>query len=185
MQGIGDEPLVLIHPGSGDNFPGRRWPPERFGRLADALVESHGARVVVTGAPSEAPVTAEVRSAARRSILDAAGEFTIRELVALVERADLLCSNDTAPVHIAAALRRPVLGFYGPNTPLLYGPVGTGHVSFYKGLPCSPCITNFNYKTSFCRMPVCISNIGVDEVVRAARGILDRGRAGSSVREVV
>ena len=57
-----------------------------------------------------------------------------------------------------------------------------GHEVFYKALPCSPCITNFNYKTSFCRMPVCISNIRVEEVIPAASRLIERSRAERSSR---
>jgi heptosyltransferase-3 len=171
---VGEGALVVMHPGSGDNFPGRRWPASSFARLGDALVERFGATVVVTGSRSERPLVEEVRRAARHALLDGCEAFSVRQLGALLERADLLASNDTAPVHLAAALGRPVVGFYGPNTPRLYGPVGSGHAVFYGGLPCSPCITNFNYKTSFCRMPVCITNIRVRDVVEAASRILER-----------
>jgi lipopolysaccharide heptosyltransferase II len=174
-------PLVVMHPGSGDNFIGRRWPTDSYGRLAHALVDRHDANVVITGSHSEARITSEVQSASGDRAHDGCGAFSIREFVALIDRADLLCSNDTAPVHIAAALGRPVVGFYGPNTPRLYGPVGEGHHVFYRSLPCSPCITNFNYKTSFCRMPVCILDISVEEVTQATSAILEE--AGSRPRE--
>ena len=174
QKAVGEAPLVVMHPGSGDNFPGRRWPTSSFARLADAIVERHGARVVITGTPGERDLVREILVAAKSTLIDGTGAFTVRQFVALIERADLLCSNDTAPAHIAAALERKVVGFYGPNTPRLYGPVGDGHAIFYKDLPCSPCITNFNYKTSFCRMPVCISNIRVEEVLPAASRLIEQ-----------
>jgi ADP-heptose:LPS heptosyltransferase len=96
----------------------------------------------------------------------------LKTLAALLDRAEIVISNDTGPVHIASSLGKPVLGLYGPNTPALYGPLSPGSRSFYKDLPCSPCITNLNYKTSFCRLPVCIQNITVDEVARAAADLL-------------
>ena len=87
-------------------------------------------------------------------------------------------SNDTAPVHLASALGRPVLGLYGPNTPVLYGPLSRGSVAFHHRTPCSPCLTNFNYKTSYCRMPVCIRSVTVEEVAAAADRVLDAAAGG-------
>ncbi len=166
-----DQPLVVLHPGSGDNFPGRRWPSRRFGLLGRALADD-GAAVVLTGSPSETTLTREVGEAARRRCFDLAGALSLDELVALLAQADLLVANDTGPVHIASGLGVPVLGLYGPNTPVLYGPLSSGSVSFYEPPPCAPCITNFNYKTSRCLNPVCIQAIGVDAVLLAARDVL-------------
>ncbi|MFQ5844399.1 MAG: glycosyltransferase family 9 protein, partial [Planctomycetota bacterium] len=70
-----------------------------------------------------------------------------------------------------------VLGLYGPNTPQLYGPLSAGSVAFHDAPPCSPCITNFNYKTSRCRNPVCIDAIPLDSVWAAARARLGSSRA--------
>jgi len=94
-------------------------------------------------------------------------------LLALLARAALLVANDTGPVHLASALGVPVLGLYGPNTPRLYGPLSPGSIAFYDAPPCSPCITNLNYKTSRCRNPVCIRAIAVDDVAAAAGRLLE------------
>ena len=164
--------IVVLHPGSGDNFVGRRWPTRQFGLLARRLVDEGGVRVVVSGSRGERDLAREVVEASRRDLLDVSGELTILELVALVARAHLLVANDTGPVHLASALGVPVLGLYGPNTPRLYGPLSPGSVSFYDAPPCSPCITNFNHKTSRCLNPVCIRAIGVEPVAEAALRVL-------------
>jgi ADP-heptose:LPS heptosyltransferase len=185
--GAGEGPLFLLHPGSGDNFLGRRWATESFAALADHLVERHGGTVVVTGTAAEAPLAEAVRAAALRGdrVRSAAGRLGVRALAALCARATLVVSNDTAPVHLASAAGRPVLGIYGPNTPVLYGPLSPGSVAFYHRTPCSPCLTNFNYKTSFCRMPVCIRSVEVAEVAAAADRLmasLGAGRAPGPAR---
>lgn len=174
---LADEPLVVVHPGSGDNFPGRRWPTRRFGLVARRLVDEAGAVVAVTGTPDEAGLAREVVEAAERPLVDLAGALTLDELVALLARARLLVANDTGPVHLAGALGVPVVGLYGPNTPRLYGPLAPGSVAFYDAPPCSPCITNFNYKTSRCRNPVCIRAHDVADVGAAALRLLTSGRA--------
>jgi len=161
-------PLVVLHPGSGDNFQGRRWPTRRFGLVARRIAEGAGAVVAVTGSRGEARLAAEVSEAAGGGLWDLAGRLSLGELVALLARASLLVSNDSGPVHLASALGVPVIGLYGPNSPLLYGPLSAGSVAFHDAPPCSPCITNFNYKTSRCRNPVCIAAIDVEPVAQAA-----------------
>jgi len=165
-------PVAVLHPGSGDNFPGRRWPTERFAELARRLADA-GARVVLTGTAGERELTRAVREAAGVPLEDCSGALSLDQLIALLAEARVLVSNDTGPVHLAGAVGTPVLALYGPNTPRLYGPLGTGSRAFYRPLPCSPCLTNFNYKTSRCRNPVCIRAIEVEEVVAAARARLD------------
>ncbi len=178
--GHADGPVYVLHPGSGDNFVGRRWGAENFARVADHLLDKHGGTVVLTGGPAEAALVEEVRALCRRRdrVIPAAGALGIRALAALCETAALIVSNDTAPVHLGSAMGRPVLGIYGPNTPRLYGPLSPGSVAFYHRTPCSPCLTDFNYKTSLCGMPVCIRSIRVEEVASAADRILGAAAAG-------
>jgi ADP-heptose:LPS heptosyltransferase len=177
-------PLVVVHPGSGDNFQGRRWPAESFARLADRLVRDEGAAVVLTGTAAEAPLVARVHAAMEEpgGATDAAGRLSVLGLAALVERCALVVTNDTAPVHFGSASGVPVFAFYGPNTPRLYGPLSRGSHAFFRALPCSPCLTNMNYKTSHCRMPVCIRDVGVDEVFERVRSGLAEARAAAALR---
>ena len=176
----GGGPLFVFHPGSGDNFLGRRWAPEKFAALADHLTGLHGGGVVLTGAPSEEALVEEVLAGVRRRdrVVGGGGRLSVRALAALCGKADLVVSNDTAPVHLGSAMGVPVLGIYGPNTPVLYGPLSPGSTAFYHRTPCSPCLTNFNYKTSLCRMPVCIRTVTVEEVAAAADRVMGARAAG-------
>ena len=174
-------PLVVLHPGSGDNFQGRRWPAQSFASLADRLARECGARIVLTGARGEAGLVREVLSRMEEPgrAVDASGRLSVLGLAALVQRADALVTNDTAPVHLGSALGTAVFAIYGPNTPRLYGPLSPGSHSFYRELPCSPCLTNTNYKTSHCRLPVCIQDIPVGEVFERAAAHLAQRRAAA------
>ncbi|MDH7568545.1 MAG: lipopolysaccharide heptosyltransferase II [Armatimonadota bacterium] len=168
-------PMVGIHVGTGDNAPVRRWPPRRFARLADALVEEFGAQVVFTGSSGEVPLVEEARSAMSHHAASAAGRLTLPQLAALIARCSLFVSADTGPLHMAAAMRVPVVGLYGPNTPELYGPWGGQHTTVYHRLPCSPCISNLNDKLTRCPHGACIQSITVEEVldvIRAHHGAL-------------
>jgi ADP-heptose:LPS heptosyltransferase len=176
-------PVVALHPGSGDNFIGRRWPAENFAALADRLAAETGAAIFLTGSGDEAPLAAEVARRMRAGATDLSGRLTLRELGAFLEACDLFVGNDTGPVHVASAFGTPVAALYGPNTPALYGPAGRKKAVFYHHLPCSPCLTNLNAKTSDCRLPVCIRSIEVEEVrseaIRLLRLSLAARRAGA------
>jgi ADP-heptose:LPS heptosyltransferase len=168
-------PWFVLHPGSGDNFPGRRWPVERFAAAAARLHSRHGGTLFVTGGAGERPLAAELVAelAAQRIVArDFCGALDLPELLALLGASDLLISNDTGPVHLATALRKPVVALFGPNSPQLYGPLGASQRALYHAPPCSPCLTNQNAKSSGCTLPICILRISVDEVAAAAEELL-------------
>jgi ADP-heptose:LPS heptosyltransferase len=175
-------PLVALHLGSGDNFPGRRWPVEKFAALADRLHEEFRARLVLTGTARESALAGACMSGSGAPLHDAMGRFSLMEFIEFLSRVDLLVTNDTAPAHIGAALDVPMIALYGPNTPELYGPLHEQSRVFYHPLPCSPCLTNLNAKTSHCRIPSCILDIEVEEVLPAARELFERS-AGRKTKE--
>lgn len=166
--GLGDV-LVLLHPGSSENLVIRRWPAERFAELGTRLAALPGVRIVVTGGPDEAGLVERVRAAIRPPAPATTGRLSLKGFAALCSRAELVVSNDTAAVHIAAAMGTPVAGIYGPNTPALYGPTGGSDLVFHHEFPCSPCITNLNAKFSSCLRPRCIDAVTVEEVFSAIR----------------
>ena len=139
----------MLHPGSGDHFPGRRWPAARFAQLASALAAERGARLVVTGVAAERSLAAEV--ARPTGAWNACGRLSTDELLALLAEADLLVSNDTGPVHLADLLDTPTVALFGPNTPWRYGPRRPGSVALFADLPCSPCLDDRSMKHSACR----------------------------------
>jgi lipopolysaccharide heptosyltransferase I len=116
--------LVLVNPGAGR--PNKRWPVERFRELARRLADEAGARLVVLWGPGEEGDARAIASAARGAAL-IAPPTTLRELVALARRARLVIAGDTGPLHIAAAVGTPCVGFYGPTSGVRNGPYGAGH----------------------------------------------------------
>ncbi len=167
-------PVVAVHVGSGDNFPGRRWPIRAFAEFADRVHRANGATIAFTGTRAERALVAACRGAMRGPSVDLSGEFTLVEFVEFLARVDLVVSNDSAPVHVAAALDVPQVALYGPNTPTRYGPLSSRARTFHSGLACSPCITNKNAKTSACHRPLCLHSIVPDAVAAAALAMLDR-----------
>jgi ADP-heptose:LPS heptosyltransferase len=171
-------PYVVLHPGSGDNFPGRRWSEAGFAAVGRAAV-AEGARVVVTGQAAEVPLAARVAAGSGPDAVVAAGRLDLEGLVALLAGARALVSNDTGPVHLASALGVPTLAIFGPNTPVLYGPLARGSRAFYRALPCSPCLTAASYRGSRCRIFACMAAIPTGEVVAALRRLLVNGPSPS------
>ena len=162
-------PLIAVHVGSGDNFyhiPLKRWPTANFAALSDALADRYGATIVFTGkGDEERALVAATRAAMGRPAIDACDRLSITDLIALLTRCHLVVVNDTSVMHLAAAVRTPVVAFFGPTAPLHYGPGNPEDLVLYKDLYCSPCLTNYNLKVSRCVDPVCIRTISVEEVL--------------------
>lgn len=109
-------PYAVLNPGG--NNPAKRWPIERFARLADHLHEHHNLRVLINGSPAEADLCDQIIAHARtrpRS-LPALGN-TLGALKPIIDDADLMVTNDTGPRHIAAALATPLVSLFGPTDP--------------------------------------------------------------------
>ena len=157
--------LIAMHLGSGDNFPQRRWPTENFIEIAKRLIEHYGAKILLTGnSEEEHNLNKYFCTIIKKDVFNTCRQFNVREIAYLIKECRLLFSADTAPLHMATAMGTPTICFFGPNTPLLYGPRRATDTIFYHSVPCSPCLTNFNSKTSKCRNPICITGITVDEV---------------------
>ncbi len=119
---LGDVPLVIIHPGGGDN-PLRsstliRWPVERFALLGNYMKRQHGAQVVLVGAEQERPLTQAISGLMATQVTDLCGQLSLGEVGALCEVADLYVGNDAGPSHVAAATGCSTLVIYGPINPV-------------------------------------------------------------------
>jgi len=169
---------MVINPNAGETSLERRWPPERFGEVARRAVDELGIGVVIIGKADERPVAETVKKAAGKgasvSVVNSAGELSLRGLAALLEGASVMVSNDSGPLHMASHVGTPVIGLYGPETPVLWGPVGLEEAAcrvLYRSLDCSPCINVHNMKTVTClrQGAECLLDIRVDEVFEAVR----------------
>ncbi|MBF9130779.1 glycosyltransferase family 9 protein [Plantactinospora sp. S1510] len=104
-----DRPRVALHPGASD--PRRRWPAERFAEVADQLV-ADGYEVLVTGTPDERELAERVVAAAQLPVRSLAGQLTLGGLIGCYAGCQVVVSNDTGPVHVAAALDIPTVGIF-------------------------------------------------------------------------
>lgn len=159
-----DDVVVGIHAGSGKTAISRRWPKERFAELADMLVRRISAQVILTGSPDEMDLLNNIAQLMTYRPIIAAGYFTIKQLAVLIERFDLLISNDTGPMHIGPAMGTTTIGLFGPQEPIRYKPFGDHHIALYKKMPCSPCINVHYGQVPQCKTPKCMELITVNDV---------------------
>lgn len=108
-------PWIVVHPGS--TAASRRYPPEMFAVVIRELVDRHGLRVVLTGSSAEQPLIDAIQARLRKPIGSLAGQLALGELAAVLASAPLLLSNNTGPVHMAAALGTPVVDLYALTNP--------------------------------------------------------------------
>jgi len=129
--------FVAIAPGS--IWGSKRWP--YYGDLASRLTE---VPVVVVGGPEDAALGAEIVGAVGRKggrAVNACGQLTLRQSAALIGRAELLVTNDSAPLHVATAMGTPIVAVFGPTLPEFgFGPLRSGDMALgVAGLDCRPC----------------------------------------------
>jgi lipopolysaccharide heptosyltransferase I len=153
--------FAVLMPGA--NWKSKRWPVERFAELAGALRRRFGLESVVAGGGDEAKDAQRVGGA-----VNLAGKTTLRQLVALLERAELVIANDSGPMHIAAALGRPLVAIYGPTNPLRTGPYGRVDSVVRAEVSCAPC-----YRRR-CWGRRCMWEVGVEAVLAAAQSQLGK-----------
>ena len=160
--------VVVISPGARSHI--KRWLPEGFARVADRLIADAGAQVVFSGEPDEKPVVDDILGLMRRRAVSAVGLTTIRQLGALMRRAQLVITNDSAALHVASAVDVPTLALFGPTDAGKYGPTAARRRALRRRLFCAPC------ERPLCRFShECMRFIGADEVYDAAKALLEAG----------
>jgi ADP-heptose:LPS heptosyltransferase len=161
------EPYVVLHPGA--SVPARAWPPERCAEGVAAL-RAAGHRVVVTGAPAEAGLTAAV---AGEHGIDLGGATSFAELAEVLRGAAAVVVGNTGPAHLAAAVGTPVVSLFAPVVPARrWAPYGVPHVLL--GDQTAPCRGT---RARDCPVPghPCLAGVAPDAVVTAVAGLTAHG----------
>ena len=169
----GHHPVVVLHPGRPHTR--KTWQDERFVELADGLASRHGARIIFAGAPPEADRVQRIAAAMRHPSVSVAGKLNLKELAALIERADLFIGIDSAPLHLAAAVGTPSVAMFGFSNPVEWNPPGAEHIAIHKPRAEHPCCPP---KCCEVGQSPCMKNISVADVVDAAEPLLSRRKLG-------
>jgi len=172
--GFFSHPLVVIHPMA--KWPTKQWPLENFARLANALMPKE-ASVVLTGSGQDREALKKIQEQTQypQKVLNLAGQTSLIELAGLFYLSDLVLTTDTGPMHLAAAVKAPLIALFGPTAPWRTGPYGNGHVVLRKAIACSPC---FKKK---CDTMECMNSLSVEEVLEAIKDKL-KGSKDSRVQ---
>jgi ADP-heptose:LPS heptosyltransferase len=169
-------PYVVINVNASPLALERRWPQERFVQLAKWLLKKYEADIALIGSSAEREYTHAVANAigAPMAVRNLAGALTLTELAALIGNVALFISNDSGPLHLAAALQKPVVGLYGPETPKRFGPRCDERLIFYLDLACSPCMSVDNAKTVNCTNHLrCMRDLNVAKVIPSLQRFID------------
>lgn len=150
----GGQKMVVVNVNASDLSQERRWPLENFRELLQGFAARYDVKFVLIGSRGEQEFVGSFFSSLDQStrdrVVNLTGQLQVTELIALLSCCCLVISNDSGPLHIAASLQIPTIAFYGPETPLLYGPRGGRQVIFYAGIYCSPCLNVYNAKKAMC-----------------------------------
>lgn len=162
----GGLPAVVLNPSA--SCPSKRWPPERFAELAARLHTEYDCGIFLIGGPQDIYLSDEIKKLAAAPVYDLTGRLSLSMLGAFLRRAALLISNDTGPVHVAAAVGTPVVSIFGRNQPGLsparWKPLGTGSRIVWKDVGCTDCLAH-NCQIKF----LCLTEISVEDIMNSIR----------------
>lgn len=173
--------LVAVCPGAGETVvQTRKWrPDDNYSKFADAMIEKHHAKVLLVGLPNvwEKQIVEQVKQYSKHKdrLVDCLG-LNLKQTAYLLGKCKLAISNDTSPMHIAAAMGAPTIGLFGPNIPNLWRPFGKKNAFVYHQVACSPCIINDKGKVPDCLRDtdkfLCMRKSTAKEVIKLAEFML-------------
>ncbi len=174
-----NELLIGMLPGCGASWGAdakrRRWGIEKFARLADLLIEKHGARIILLGDAKEIDVASGVQNLMKNKAVNYCGKTSLGDLIGIMTKCKLIITNEGGPLHMAVALGVKTVSLFGPVDERTYGPYsssGDHAVVSRKDLNCRPCYKKFKYND--CETRTCLASISVDEVFTAAEEALKK-----------
>ena len=130
--------LIILNPGASYG-PSKRWHAENYAELANLLQDRKKAEILITGSKDEAALVESIASFMTKKPLNLTGKTDLRLLAGLISHADLFITNDSGPMHIANALKIPVIAIFGPTDPCFTGPFQQPAAVIKKDVPCWPC----------------------------------------------
>jgi len=162
----GDRPILAIHASSRQEV--KRWPLERFAELADKINRAGLGVPVFIGAKNDVQDIALIRKRMRTDSIDLAGQTSLKELATLLGLSRLLITNDSGPMHLAAAVGTPVVALFGPTDPRKIGPYGEGHIVLQHTDQCPACRAGTKGPHR------CLDAISVEEAIEAVSNLSRR-----------
>lgn len=162
-----DQPWVAMNVSA--RWTTKRWPVSSFAAVLDRLHEEGRGPVVVIGSAEDRCDVDALRAATTTPFTDLAGAVPLGCLPALLSKAAAMITNDSGPMHIAAAVGVPVVALFGPTSEVRTGPYGTGHCVLTGSVPCRPCFSRVCRHTPELE---CLRSLTPDDVAEAVRRLL-------------
>ncbi|HSE96918.1 MAG TPA: lipopolysaccharide heptosyltransferase II [Blastocatellia bacterium] len=161
--------IIGVQPGTSPSMRWKQWPLERYRVLIKRLLDQNTERrIVLFGSVSELSMIEELAGGLGERVLIAAGRTTVKQVAALIEQCELLICNDSGLMHVAVAVKTPVVAIYGPTDIRRTAPIGKRHTVVRHDLPCSPCFRlEGDAKVQSCTHHDCLMTITPEEVFRA------------------
>lgn len=158
---------IVVNPNASDLRIERRWPLENFKLLIEKLrIKYPKQKIVLVGAPNEAEYVAKLHSYFKDDkIINTAGKTSFEQLIALIQNAEFVITNDTGPMHLAAACGVRTIALFGPCSPNQYGAINNV-IPVYQNLYCSPCVHEFDVPPCLGDNQ-CMKQIQVETVITA------------------
>lgn len=177
---------IIINPNSSDLLLERRWPPNYFVTLIDALARNHSYNIFIVGSASERfynnGIYDKLSKTAKRVTFNIAGEFSLGAVIVLISNAALMLTNDSGLYHIAISLNVPTISFWGPVNPYHYASIydDKNNVIFYSpDIYCSPCLHKIDFPP--CKgNNICLKSIAPKNVYQKACNIIGMGVSGDT-----
>ncbi|MFQ5732025.1 MAG: glycosyltransferase family 9 protein [Planctomycetaceae bacterium] len=171
-------PVLAVCPGA--RWATKRWPPEKFAAIAARAMRRYGFATVILGGKDEAETAGRLEYELRRFGLSArvrnlASRTSIKQLAALLQRSDVLLTNDSGPMHLAAGLGTRVAGVFTCTSPARSGPPGDRHQLITTALPCAGCYKKRCPRRG-ARHLACLSDVSIDGVWRGFQRLVERAR---------
>ena len=165
-------PLVVMHPGTSPKTLYKRWEPHRYAVVADQLIEDYAAQIIFTWGGSELATVQEITAVMKYQAHVACETKSLGQLAEIFRHCDLYVGGDTGPMHLAAFMKVPVVAIFGPTDYIVNAPYKkTKHIIIRKEIACSPC------RVRDCKKRDCMKAIQDEDVIQAARLILNAGRS--------
>lgn len=158
-----DVPIIGLNPGAAYG-PAKRWPVQKYGELGRQLATATDGLILIFGTEEDQEAAAEISEAAGERVLDLTGKTSLAVALALIARCHTFVTNDSGLMHVAAALRTPLVAIFGSTDHIATGPYSDKATIIRKPLDCSPCMKTHCPKEHF----QCMEQITVDEVAEAA-----------------
>lgn len=158
LNNLSDSIVFGIFPGAG--WRPRCWMPERFAEVCDRVSAKYNTKTLIFEGPGESDIVNNIAQNMKTKPVIMNDKLTLRQLAGLIEKCDLMLSNDTGPMHISVAVDTPTIALFGPGNYRKFQPIGEKHSMIRKDVPCSPC----KQFTNRCKDNICMKLITVDDV---------------------